>query len=100
MLFCRPSLCNNVFHNLQKELERARQEQEYATTEKQDLERRLQQQHSGDSDLKTSYSDLEVSQLKAEIEVSFYFLMFLLILILFIAGFMFILFSNCIFYSN
>lgn len=60
-----------VFCCFQKELERARQEQEYATTEKQDLERRLQQQHSSDSELRTSYSDLEVSQLKAEIEVPY-----------------------------
>jgi len=51
---------------LQKELERARMEQESATTEKQHLEKRLQDESLG---LHTSYSDLEVSQLKAEIEV-------------------------------
>lgn len=52
----------------QKELERARMEQESATTEKQHLEKRLQDESLG---LHTSYSDLEVSQLKAEIEVGF-----------------------------
>lgn len=41
-------------------------EQESATTEKQHLEKRLQDESLG---LHTSYSDLEVSQLKAEIEV-------------------------------
>lgn len=55
-------------HNqLQKELERARMEQESAATEKQNLEKRLQDESLG---LHTSYSDLEVSQLKAEIEVN------------------------------
>jgi len=52
---------------LQKELERARMEQESAATEKQNLEKRLQDESLG---LHTSYSDLEVSQLKEEIEVS------------------------------
>lgn len=42
-------------------------EQESATTEKQNLEKRLQDESMG---LHASYSDLEVSQLKAEIEVS------------------------------
>lgn len=42
-------------------------EQESATTEKQNLEKRLQDESLG---LHTSYSDLEVSQLKAEIEVN------------------------------
>lgn len=41
-------------------------EQESATTEKQNLEKRLQDESMG---LHASYSDLEVSQLKAEIEV-------------------------------
>lgn len=41
-------------------------EQESATTEKQNLEKRLQDESMG---LHTSYSDLEISQLKAEIEV-------------------------------
>lgn len=52
----------------QKELERARLEQACVTSEKQNLERQLQQQGSDQTDLHTSYSDLEVSQLKAEIE--------------------------------
>jgi hypothetical protein len=38
------------------------------TSEKQNLERQLQQQGSDHTELRTSYSDLEVSQLKAEIE--------------------------------
>lgn len=42
-------------------------EQESATAEKQNLEKRLKDESMG---LHTSYSDLEVSQLKAEIEVS------------------------------
>lgn len=42
-------------------------EQESAATEKQNLEKRLQDESLG---LHTSYSDLEVSQLKAEIEVN------------------------------
>jgi len=46
-------------------------EQESATTEKQHLEKRLQDESLG---LHTSYSDLEVSQLKAEIEVCALFL--------------------------
>ncbi|XP_039295417.1 stromal interaction molecule homolog [Nilaparvata lugens] len=59
-----------ALENLQKELERAKQEQENATSEKVDLERKLQQQRSLEgSELRTSYSDLEVSQLKAEIEM-------------------------------
>jgi hypothetical protein len=52
----------------QKELEQARLEQACVTSEKQNLERQLQQQGSDQTDLHTSYSDLEVSQLKAEIE--------------------------------
>ncbi|KAK7872553.1 hypothetical protein R5R35_013785 [Gryllus longicercus] len=53
---------------LQKELEKARMEQEFVTTEKQNLERLLEQ--GGDNmELRTSSSDLEVSQLKAEIEM-------------------------------
>ncbi|XP_066999353.2 stromal interaction molecule homolog isoform X2 [Anabrus simplex] len=54
---------------LQKELERARMEQEYVTSEKQNLERQLLEQGSENLELRTSYSDLEVSQLKAEIEL-------------------------------
>ena len=52
----------------QKELERARMEQACVTSEKQNLERQLLQQESDHTELHTSYSDLEVSQLKAEIE--------------------------------
>ncbi|XP_023719492.1 stromal interaction molecule homolog isoform X2 [Cryptotermes secundus] len=55
--------------HLQKELERARLEQACVTSEKQNLERQLQQQGSDHMELHTSYSDLEVSQLKAEIEM-------------------------------
>ncbi|XP_044737139.1 stromal interaction molecule homolog isoform X2 [Chrysoperla carnea] len=55
--------------NLQKELERARLEQESVTTEKQNLEKRLQEAGGDNTNLHTSYSDLEVSQLKAEIEM-------------------------------
>lgn len=52
----------------QKELERARMEQACVTSEKQNLERQLMQQGSDHTELHTSYSDLEVSQLKNEIE--------------------------------
>ncbi|XP_034948923.1 stromal interaction molecule homolog [Chelonus insularis] len=55
-----------ALEDLQKELERARLEQENATTAKKNLEKRLQDETLG---LHTSYSDLEVSQLKAEIEM-------------------------------
>ncbi|RZF41905.1 hypothetical protein LSTR_LSTR005673, partial [Laodelphax striatellus] len=56
--------------NPEKELERAKQEHDNATSEKADLERKLQQQRSAEaSELRTSYSDLEVSQLKSEIEM-------------------------------
>lgn len=59
-----------ALENLQKELERAKQEHDNATSEKADLERKLQQQRSAEaSELRTSYSDLEVSQLKSEIEM-------------------------------
>ncbi|XP_073994174.1 stromal interaction molecule isoform X2 [Rhodnius prolixus] len=58
-----------ALENLQKELERARQEQECATTQKADLERKLLEQCGDGTELRTSYSDLEVSQLKAEIEL-------------------------------
>lgn len=50
-------------------------EQESVTTEKQNLEKRLQDESVG---LHASYSDLEVSQLKAEIEVCKYFLYILI----------------------
>lgn len=69
-----------IYDFLQKELERARMEQESVTTEKQNLEKRLQDESVG---LHASYSDLEVSQLKAEIEVN----IFLYILIFYIIYF-------------
>lgn len=69
-----------IYGFLQKELERARMEQESVTTEKQNLEKRLQDESVG---LHASYSDLEVSQLKAEIEVN----IFLYILIFYIKYF-------------
>lgn len=53
--------------NLQKEFEIVKMEQETVTEEKQNLEKRLKDETLG---LQTSCSDLEVSQLKAEIEVS------------------------------
>lgn len=56
--------------NLQKQLEQAKQEQEHVVTEKQILEKQLQETHSDSGNLHTTYSDLEISQLKAEIEVS------------------------------
>ncbi|CAG2060798.1 unnamed protein product [Timema podura] len=58
--------------HLQKELERARLEQENVATEKENLQRQLLEQGSDQNlEMRTSYSDLEVSQLKAEIEVIF-----------------------------
>ncbi|XP_014255395.1 stromal interaction molecule homolog isoform X1 [Cimex lectularius] len=57
-----------ALENLQKQLERARQEQECATTEKQFLEQKLLEQRGDNLELKTSYSDLEVAELKAENE--------------------------------
>lgn len=58
--------------NFQKELEKAKQEQEFVSTEKANLEKKLQEQQIKDehsSVLKSSYSDLEISQLKNEVEV-------------------------------
>ena len=43
-------------------------EQACVTSEKQNLERQLLQQESDHTELHTSYSDLEVARLKAEIE--------------------------------
>lgn len=57
-----------ALEDLQKELERAKLAQENVATEKQNLEKKLKEAGDGNS-LRTSYSDLEVSQLKAEIEV-------------------------------
>lgn len=59
-----------ALENLQKELEQAKQAQESVITEKQDLEKKLQDSKTELSSLPSSYSDLEVSQLKAEIEAS------------------------------
>ncbi|XP_063366152.1 stromal interaction molecule homolog isoform X1 [Cydia amplana] len=54
--------------DMQKELEKARLEQESATTEKKNLEKKLRE--AGDTPLLNSASsDLEVTQLKAEIEM-------------------------------
>ncbi|CAH2055734.1 unnamed protein product, partial [Iphiclides podalirius] len=54
--------------DMQKELEKARLEQESVTTEKRNLEKKLRE--AGDTPLLNSASsDLEVSQLKAEIEM-------------------------------
>uniref|UniRef100_A0A8D8PS11 Stromal interaction molecule homolog n=1 Tax=Cacopsylla melanoneura TaxID=428564 RepID=A0A8D8PS11_9HEMI len=60
--------------NLQKELERARIEQETAASEKIKLERKLQehqalQSETGDLKNSATFSDLEVCQLKEEIEL-------------------------------
>ncbi|XP_018333065.1 stromal interaction molecule homolog [Agrilus planipennis] len=56
-----------ALEDLQKELEMAKQAQEDVATEKLNLEKKLQEADS--SGLHTSYSDLEVTQLKAEIEM-------------------------------
>ncbi|XP_066902214.1 stromal interaction molecule homolog isoform X1 [Halyomorpha halys] len=56
-----------TLEDLQKELERARQEQECATTEKQDLERKLME-HGDSAEVRSSCSDLELARLKAENE--------------------------------
>ncbi|KAJ8919442.1 hypothetical protein NQ315_016540 [Exocentrus adspersus] len=58
-----------ALENLQKELEEAKQAQESVITEKQDLEKKLQDSKSESSLNPSSYSDLEVTQLKAEIEM-------------------------------
>lgn len=55
--------------HLQKQLEQAKQAQENVVTEKEILEKQLQETHADSGNLHTSYSDLEISQLKAEIEV-------------------------------
>lgn len=59
--------------NLQKQLEQAKQAQEHVVTEKEILEKQLQETHADPGTLPTSYSDLEISQLKAEIEVPVHF---------------------------
>ncbi|KAJ8933378.1 hypothetical protein NQ318_018447, partial [Aromia moschata] len=57
-----------ALENLQKELEQAKQAQESVISEKQNLEKKLQDKTEFNS-LPSSYSDLEVSQLKDEIEM-------------------------------
>lgn len=57
-----------ALENLQKELEEAKQAQEDVITEKQNLEKKLQDSKTDLDSL--PYSDLEVNQLKAEIEVN------------------------------
>lgn len=59
-----------ALENLQKELEVAKQAQESVISEKEHLERKLQDSKIDLNTIPSSYSDLEVSQLKAEIEVS------------------------------
>lgn len=59
----------NALEELQKELERAKLAQENVLTDKQNLEKKLQEAGGDSMSLNSSYSDLEVSQLKAEIEV-------------------------------
>ncbi|EFA02431.1 stromal interaction molecule homolog isoform X2 [Tribolium castaneum] len=56
-----------ALENLQKELEEAKQAQEDVITEKQNLEKKLQDSKTDLDSL--PYSDLEVNQLKAEIEM-------------------------------
>ncbi|PZC81321.1 stromal interaction molecule homolog isoform X4 [Helicoverpa armigera] len=57
-----------ALNDMQKELEKARLEQENVTTEKKNLEKKLRE--AGDTPLLNSASsDLEVTQLKAEIEM-------------------------------
>lgn len=58
-----------ALQNLQRELEEAKQAQEDVITEKQNLEKKLRDSKTDLDSLPSSYSDLEVSQLKAEIEV-------------------------------
>ncbi|XP_071056249.1 stromal interaction molecule homolog isoform X2 [Onthophagus taurus] len=58
-----------ALRKLQKELEEARQAQEHVTSEKQNLERRLQESEADPNSLHHSNSDGEVSQLKQEIEM-------------------------------
>lgn len=58
-----------ALENLQKELEVAKQVQETVISEKENLEKKLMDSKSEINTLPSSYSDLEVSQLKAEIEV-------------------------------
>lgn len=69
-----------ALENLQRELEEAKQAQESVITEKQNLEKKLQDSKTDLDRLPNTYSDLEISQLKAEIEViDFRFLYFFFI---------------------
>ncbi|KAG5882768.1 hypothetical protein JTB14_029944 [Gonioctena quinquepunctata] len=58
-----------ALENLQRELEQAKQAQETVISEKQNLERKLQDSKNELCSLPSSYSDLEVTQLKEEIEM-------------------------------
>lgn len=59
----------SALENLQRELERAVEARENVVSEKQSLEKKLQEAGAESLGLHNSYSDLEVSQLKAEIEM-------------------------------
>lgn len=59
----------SALEDLQKELERAVAARENIVSEKQSLEKKLQEAGADSNSLHNSYSDLEVSQLKAEIQV-------------------------------
>ncbi|KAK5643435.1 hypothetical protein RI129_007280 [Pyrocoelia pectoralis] len=59
----------SALENLQRELERAVEARENVVSEKQNLEKKLQEAGADSIGLHNSYSDLEVSQLKAEIEM-------------------------------
>lgn len=60
-----------ALQDLQKELEQALLAQENVATEKQNLERKLQEAASTKSRVfPNTYSDIQVSELKAEIEAS------------------------------
>lgn len=58
-----------ALEDLQRELEHAKKEQESVATEKLNLERRLLEQSSDGEGMRISYSDLEVNQLKQEVEM-------------------------------
>lgn len=66
-----------ALETLQKELEFAKQAKEDVANEKETLERKLQESGGDLSTLHGSYSDLEVSHLKAEIEASTFLIIFL-----------------------
>lgn len=61
-----------ALETLQKELEFAKQAKENVATEKENLEKKLLETETDSGTLHNSYSDLEVSQMKAEIEVSLF----------------------------